>query len=1314
MDVTLFRRLVILLGLILAVSSISSAQTYVVDGPGSLTSTTNLIKSSIPGGVRRVQFKTYQDVGSFSVDGITVDSLIFERFEESAEAINVSGKMFQIQGAAGPVVFRNLAFKLTSGSSVLVEGVGSSSNKNLLFDSCVIFGDSIGSTFISWATSAGSHIELRRCIFAGLKGSDGKIDLNSDSIRITNNYFNYSGLVSAVTPKGFELLNNSTNRTQFDLNGKFTGGCSIQRNLFGYPPSVNKLPGDPKKYAMTLLGFSTSAAQGNARFDSWSGFDYATVSAFAEAQNPSITSFGDTSALWKFQQPGDLQRGYQNPPTAAFPAFSIFPGDTLFKAVLGSDSLYLTLASASIPRVISISPSTAAYPAALDSTRSFWKQDTVLQVNGPATVKSIGFPQSKSYGPPVLFSQVAGVFQPGPVGKDGDLVFQNGSAAAKVFLPVFTGQNTSKGTQVFVRGLSSDTLLRIATVTRAGKTRLIPPQLGAGKKRWRIIKQGNQVLGFKDSTTAEGLGTLRFGLAKAGFPSPFSADSLSWLFPGDSLRAVTDSAGKYWGDANLSITNQAVLIERLGLGAGKDTLPLTQGRLISVSSVGIQVKVDSSGVLPIGQLSDMAYFSKPITVTWIGRQAGDTLQLEWGKSQPQQKAFLFKGGKSTALIPIREDSNQVTLTLGLGDSVGMIFLARKYSIPAGIKTTLMVGIDSVKDVLSSNPGELMLDTNVSLQGLPVDSLRVLLKRRVSVDNLQITGTYSLMLKGLAPNREENLRAYLRHGAKWDSIAVVHGGSFYNVIASQADSQFVIAEILKSIDTLPVSPTSNPSIQAQNGIVSIKPVLSPSETARLQSYSVVVFSVDIQGRAHLDTIAGLAGDSTVNVVLAGGKYYTAQIGYVSYSGRVTWKAMTVLPQDAKAFLSAAAAAARPYKPAVWELLSLPWNGTPGSDIRSRFSTTDQKNVHIEGWMGKWTPLADSAALARGRGYLVGFPKAIQPTAPSSFSFAFAPESLSLDTGWQLVASPYPFAFSEISIQKDPKVVSVFYALGWDGSGDTAKPVWTVADTLKPFFAYAVHTTTSTKLRFDPTQLGKPASSAKIATVDQAEIRVTGLDGDLKAQLFVRPIAAPRPSPAPPFFTNGLLAHWQSATGPITTGAVEGRALDLEAVLCSPDPRLVTVSTPNGVRPLALWNPRMGTLTALSGNPTLPLAMGENWFRILEVSPKDMAATEAALRQKEISRFELLPNYPNPFSGRTTVVFTIPLLAGTQSKVLLQVVGLDGRIRSENQFRDVAPGRFTVPVDGSAWPPGEYILQATLQGGGQVQRFQRKLVHLGGGQ
>jgi hypothetical protein len=678
--------------------------TYTVDGTANLATIASQVQGKTSG-VLRVRFKTYQNVGQFSITALSADSLIFERAEESAEPVEFSGTLFQIRNVTTPVIFRNLAFKSLSGSGKLIEGlIPGSANKSLMIDSCMLFGDSLNTSFVSWLGGTGSKVQIQRSVISGSNGPSPQIDLTTDTLKISNSYLNFSGQVVATITKRLDFSNVTTNRVQFRLTGDGTTIYSFKNNLYGHPPSANKLPGNTNKFVMYLLGFVGGAAYGDYRFSTWYNFEYPSNDGHADPSNISIPPFGDTTSLWDFRMAGDSTNGYQNPFQAKFPAFNVFPGDTVLPVRLtAKDSAVVSLVSAQIPRVITASYGSVTYPSITDSTRTLWLKDTTLQILGPASIRSIAFPKAQSQGTPLLFYQSGANFLPGTAGVEGRVVFSNSQAAARVFIPAFSGQNTFKGTGISVKNLSSDTSLVFSVITRAGRTTFQAPSLSATNKRWRVLQKAGKPIAFKDTTTAEGSGTVLFGIGKSAADSPFLMDSLSWWAGGTTWIPSTDSAGKYWGKTAFANSLQAELIERLAIGMGDDTVTLAQGKIVSRSTTGHQLKADSSYLPDQSQYPDMGSFSRGLSFTWSGRGVGDSFALTLSKSNKLQKAYAKNGSVAVLLSPTQEDSVSLTLSFGVGDSGKVVFLA-------ALKSELALASDSRTLVSTRLPDILRVGT----------------------------------------------------------------------------------------------------------------------------------------------------------------------------------------------------------------------------------------------------------------------------------------------------------------------------------------------------------------------------------------------------------------------------------------------------------------------------------------------------------------------------------------------------------------------------------------------------------------------------
>ncbi len=1305
----------VLLG-ISAAGALAQTKTYVVDGPGKLSTIAAQIQAAPAGGTHIVQFKTYVNVGAFSLTGLTADSLIFQRAEESAEVVEFSGTLFQMQSVSAAVVFRNLAFKAKDGSAKFIQGatVGNE-NRNLLIDSCQIFGDTLNTTFLAWngATAVGSKILIQRSVINGSQGSSPKIDLTVDTVRVLNCYLNFSGQVVGSISKRIDITNLSTNRVQFRLTGDGTTLYNFKNNLYGNPPSVTKLPGLSNKFIMYLIGFAGGTAYGDVRFSTWYNFEYPANEGHADPSNLVIAPFGDTLARWDFKQASEKIIGYQNPVSAAYPDFNVFPGETSLKTRLSAqDSVELVISSAQIPRVITAAYATVAYPGLMDSTRSLWAKDTVLKVAGPVSVSSITFPQIKAPGTPILYSESGATYAPGTAGAEGAVVFSNALPAAKKFIPAFGNQNTPKGLNVSVKGLGADTTLNFTTVTRSGRTGFQVPVLGAGKKRWRVLQKGAKPFGFLDTTAAEGAGELKFGFGKTGVDLPFRSDSLSWLLNGGTLSSVTDSAGKYWGKTTAALSNQAILIERLSVGAGRDTVRTTVGDIFTLSAKGHQLSVDSSFMPTVRKFPDLGLFSKGLAFKWPGRAPNDSLIIILRRSSLGQKLFWVDSSNTVQPITVMlttPESLSVRLTLPPIDSNKVFFFAHHYMVPAGLKSTVMLGQDTLKDIISLTPGDLALDTLPSLQGLGTDSLRILLKRRITQVDLSITGPYAAVLQGLPPNRLANIRMYMHRGARWDSISGTYQNGYYRVPVQPTDSVIVVGEVLEKLDTLPVIASLSQTVSVIGTMWSFKPTLTVLEKTRLIWYHLQIFNLDATGHSQLVQVSNMAGDSTYSGNLATGNLQAIKIGYESFSGKITWSTPMILSPTVASFTEAMNAQAPTLHKYVYELVGFPSPVDIEKDIKSKIMGP-KKNVSISDWQGRWVDLVGST-IKPTRGYLMGIEEDFKPSAPLSYTWKLSADTVALDTGWQLVSSPLPIPYAEKSIGFDPTAISYFYSLSWAGSGPTAIPNWIKVDSLRPFKGYAVYAVRKTNLVFDPWKAFSPTPTMQKSTASKAlTFKFVGpMSGEM--EIAINQGSLLRPSPFLPFWDSPRSLAWDSPFGNISKGIKSVDDLNEVVVLRLPQAEVFKIETQNeGAAHYALWDARSETLTAIDGAQSFSMASGQNWLRVMAISPEGISAMEAALKKSSNREIGFLP-FVSAGKGKVELGFISPMNLGQMDEVNILGVGIDGKIRFEKRLKHVNPGAHSVPIDISL--PGALFISVEFKNGLIHKKFLTKYLSLGGG-
>ena len=71
----------------------------------------------------------------------------------------------------------------------------------------------------------------------------------------------------------------------------------------------------------------------------------------------------------------------------------------------------------------------------------------------------------------------------------------------------------------------------------------------------------------------------------------------------------------------------------------------------------------------------------------------------------------------------------------------------------------------------------------------------------------------------------------------------------------------------------------------------------------------------------------------------------------------------------------------------------------------------------------------------------------------------------------------------------------------------------------------------------------------------------------------------------------------------------------------------------------------------------------------------------------TKFYLSQNYPNPFSGRTTIKYCVP----DKSSIKITVLDVDMRIISEMKNEVIEAGTYEVEFDGNELPGGVYFYE-----------------------
>jgi len=109
-----------------------------------------------------------------------------------------------------------------------------------------------------------------------------------------------------------------------------------------------------------------------------------------------------------------------------------------------------------------------------------------------------------------------------------------------------------------------------------------------------------------------------------------------------------------------------------------------------------------------------------------------------------------------------------------------------------------------------------------------------------------------------------------------------------------------------------------------------------------------------------------------------------------------------------------------------------------------------------------------------------------------------------------------------------------------------------------------------------------------------------------------------------------------------------------------------------------SPLAGALVYEFADPGPPAGEGEYWLQMIEPEGSEtwLGSARLAPLPPEAARFDLAPNFPNPFNPRTRIRFTVP----DGGKVALRILDLRGRVVITLVDGDVTPGEHQVAWDG----------------------------------
>ncbi len=323
---------------------------------------------------------------------------------------------------------------------------------------------------------------------------------------------------------------------------------------------------------------------------------------------------------------------------------------------------------------------------------------------------------------------------------------------------------------------------------------------------------------------------------------------------------------------------------------------------------------------------------------------------------------------------------------------------------------------------------------------------------------------------------------------------------------------------------------------------------------------------------------------------------------------------------------------------------------------------------------------------------------------------------LQQGWNIISNPTPIPLADRDIVLDSSLVSYFHALEWEGSGESAQPFWSQSDTLKPFHGYAVHAEASTRLIIDPIAAAlKKNSAPKIGNTTRSLKIIFSYASGRKGSLSIQEGRPLRPSPAIPFFREGLRASWNDASESTTLPVTDLAQLDHAFSIYATESGSLNISSTPGAgilsgRLLAIWNPAQAQLSSLEAETQLPLIKGNNTFRVMALPVESFLEKQQELQAGRVFSFSLAPNAPNPFSRQTLITFSIPHGEGPYQTVTLEILDLNGKSVYQRRWQNIAPGMHSLLLHTERWTSGRYISRLTGRSPSGSLVLQRPMLHL----
>jgi hypothetical protein len=1294
-----------------------------------------------------VSFMAYTNVGHFVLDGTNkADTVIFTKGDESDSAVQVTDNLplFDIKSMKGTIIFRNVAFHLASANAVLISGADQTKkNNNIIFDSCLIFGEAANSTFLTWWGDANSKVQIYRSFIN--MGNGGGVSLTAGTVDLRNNVFNFAGLVTTTSTQLFRLDHNTIVRTQFDANGDhLKSDYKVIDNLFTHHSQQNALGigGDTAYFPMLFSNFNESSpsVKRNVAYDAWRGFEPPPGARFtSDSTNKRIVTpvaGKDSAEAW------DWYKAY---PAVGFDfgldkspdPYNVFPGKTAFTGTTPDNkTLKIFFKPSSIPRRCLPQWGGAVLDSLMnDSLRLLWPGQQGLTLGDHVFFGLDSMNISPVTGPggnPVLLAYTGSWNKPAqsePVSKPGRFV--NGFPAAVAFHPAYLC-GTPRGLKIVPTTAIPPDRLVFGKVDSAGYTVINGYQSPPLRDSLRYL---NTSYGFTTTaviSVAPG-DSMVFGtsLVRPKDPAsiPYRSDKVFWWVKDlDTLLAADQVQDSVYVSTVRDLPKlEAYLVERLSARKGKDLFPIRNGSVTVRTSGGFQIDIDSTAYKP-----DSNLFGKPsagVGFGWAGRTDSDTVEIRFKKTAGME-AFRDSAGSISA-FPYQDDSGgYARLRIGKTDSGKAFFMGVAYNVAANKSVDTVIDGVKINGFLSSSPGRIavrQLDASVLgeddstfkdarfLGGFLIDTLHL----NVTSANWE---AFIPLIKG--PGDISKMEVYGWNGHDWRTRLPI-------IVPSAGPLQ------VKSIGKNIIGLAAIERVLPANTYINIK--FQPNEKNEL------VFSTSYKDTVNHDIVSfkveikSVDQNGLVDTVLSAAKPIGQSAVFPPLDGKIATYRFIYLKGDGTEYSRESAVTTKPaWNPASlfiaertkledqWALIGFPANGNLSKvllrqplnrgdtvlDVRyllrlktvngkARYDTIPDRD-------------ADTFKFNAGDALLLGSTRRYKVVADSSLTFQEAKEFTTApaqDSGWKLIACPFPIYFLAGNVKSSESMGS-FMLLDLDLLATPRTYIWRPEATLQPFKGYAYFFHKGETLTFNPF-MAMAAATAKVSAGSGRAYEASVRGADRSSRALLTDAAGQRSIPFLPVPGGGLEMRLGGGEGFLRKNLAKLDALDETVEFRSPGAMKAAFAlNPSGASPVfqqvRLIDVTVGKIYEGGDLLSLPLRKGPQTFRLLAgdrgfVEERTRAALAGAPREILLSQ-----NFPNPVRRSTRILLDWPAAPGPDRTAVLEVFDTRGRAVQRLDLGRVAMGRQVLDLDAGGWNPGIYTYRLTVTTGSESMRMQKRML------